>query len=102
MNTWPHFDDLPFEIVIEQIDESGNVVQQELIGRSNVASEARHRCRNASVAIVDQKQFRAVLRKAPFESIPERPEPTIGTPLQEEVGEIPESGEEQKKVPEDS
>lgn len=61
LSPWPHYTDLPFEIVVETVDPHGRVIHRELVGRSNVRSEAEIRRASAQRAIVNPRTHRAVL-----------------------------------------
>lgn len=66
IGTWEHFNDSPYEIVIETIDPlTGAVLHRELVGRSNHVGEAARRCANAGGAIVSTHTHRAVLVTMP-------------------------------------
>ena len=59
---WEHYEDLPFEIVVETVDpETGAVTHRELVGRSNHVGEAERRRRASASAIVNSDTHRAVL-----------------------------------------
>ena len=59
---WEHFNDIPFEIVVETVDSlTGEIVHRELVGRSNVKNEADHRRIAHQRSIVDTSTHRVVV-----------------------------------------
>ncbi len=59
---WEHYDDLPYEVVVETTDaETGKVTHRELVGRNSLLSEAHHRLSSARQSIVNPATHRARL-----------------------------------------
>jgi hypothetical protein len=56
---WRHYDDLPFEVVVETVDAT----HRELVSRHSVESEARHALMRAASAIVNAATHRVVVEK---------------------------------------
>jgi hypothetical protein len=59
--SWEHYDDLPFEIVVQHLDDAGAVAKEYCEGRSNVADEANRRACNMGRG-VDEKRYRYLVR----------------------------------------
>ncbi len=60
--TWPHYDDLPYEVVCVRIDSAGAIVSEELVSRHSLHSEAAHEFLRSSRNLVNRESVRVQLR----------------------------------------